>query len=496
MVLDHLAKRYGIPLVMPDKKTRDAQLAQRRAAANGSLQNGTSPPVQQTHPQNATNGHGPHINGNRTHPPAPGQGQATFVNFAANHHMYQDHRQQNHLPPHMHGPHPPPFSHAGPPMVYSNGPPTMPVVPPAFILQQHPLHHQQQQQQHQHQHHMAMHHPQHPMAMHPHPHFQTSFPHHQGPRPANFAPPQHAPQPTRLLEPVKYPMEDLEIRQPRTEPVRPSLKFFSDDVPEGIEGPRDEKKTGIMMKSLGPLLCAWETLNVHDTVYMLDSFTFDDFVDAMRFTDEEVECELFVEIHCSILKQIVNSSGKLQTLLPKMAEIEESDDGEASSEESSPTPEPEPPVRTTRSSLRKSEAQQLVRPRTPTPELPKEVHSAEKFLEEFNWVEQCKIRNFREGGWQSIVVALLYRLSFDPIQSEACNVILAQLTPPDEEPTIESIANNYAQLDVNLRISALELILRLTVATEAFRDQLVAAAQEMTRLRKEKIDFQRKRKEL
>jgi len=299
----------------------------------------------------------------------------------------------------------------------------------------------------------------------------------------------------RPFEPVKYPMEDLEIKQPKTNPVRPSLKFFSDDVPEGVEAPSEEKKTGILMKSLGPLLCTWETLNVHDTIYMLDSFTFDDFVGAMRFADEEVECELFVEVHCSILKQIVNSSGKLQTPLPRMAESEESDE-EDSSKESTPTPEPEPPKRTTRSSLRKSEAQEIVKPRTPTPELPKDLHKAEQFVAEFNWIEQCKIRNFREGGWQAIVVALLYRLSFDPIQKDACDEILAQLVPPDEEPTIDTIANHYVHLDVNLRVSALERILRLTVTTEAFRDQLLAAAQDMTKLRKEKIDFQRKRKEL
>lgn len=61
---------------------------------------------------------------------------------------------------------------------------------------------------------------------------------------------------------------------------------------------------------------------------------------------------------------------------------------------------------------------------------------------------------------------------------------------------MDSIATNYANLDINLRVSALDMLLRTTVATEAFRDQLIAAAQEMTRLRKEKIDYQRKRKEL
>jgi hypothetical protein len=499
MVKEHLVKRYGIPLVMPDKKTRDALLAQKRAA-NGNLQNGVSPIVQQDHSHHAANNHPAHVNGNRHAVQTHGQGQATFVNFAANPQYYQDPRHPPHLPPRMHPP-PPGFQNCGPPpIIYNNGPPintVLPpqfnVVPPQFILQQHQQQHQQQQQQQQPQH--PQHPQQHSMAMHTHPHFQTSFPHNQGLHSTNFPQAQQAAQPTRLLEPVKYPMEDLEIRQPRTSPVRPTLKFFSDDVPEGVDEPPEEKRTGISMKSVGPLLCAWETLNVHDTVYMLDSFTFDDFVDAMRFADEEVECELFVEIHCSILKQIINSSGKLQTLLPKMAESEDSDE-EESEENASPTPEPEPPVRTTRSSLRKSEAQQLVRQRTPTPEPPKEVHSADKFTEDFNWVEQCKVRDFRDGGWQAITVAILHRLSSDPSQEEACNEILAQLVPPDEEPTIETIANNYVHLDVNLRISALELLLRLTVATEAFRDQLVAAAQEMTRLRKEKIDFQRKRKEL
>ncbi|KAH3911963.1 hypothetical protein HBH56_119770 [Parastagonospora nodorum] len=485
MVLEHLAKRYGIPTVMPDNQTREAILARRRAA-NGNVQNGASPPMQQTYTHHAVNGHQPHMNGDRPQLP-PGHGQAAFVNFSANppQQYYQDHRPASLIPPHMRvpcGP-PPHFSHNIQPPHYNTGPPPLPpvfppqfnAVPPQFMLQN-----QHSQQQH-------------PMPIQQHPHFQTSFPHNQGPRTSNFPQPQQVPQPTRLLEPVKYPMEDLEIRQPRTMPMRPTLKFFSDDVPDGVEEPADEKKTGIKMKSLGPLLCAWETLNVHDTVYMLDSFTFDDFVDAMRFADEEIDCELFVEVHCSILKQIINGSGKLQTHLPKMAELEESDEEDSSKEA---TPEPEPPVRTTRSSLRKSEAQQLVKPRTPTPEPPKETHSAEKFLEGFNWVEQCKLRNFRDGGWQSIVVALLYRLSFDPIQKEACEEILARLVPADDEPTMDTIAHNYLHLDVNLRISALDLILRLTVATEAFRDQLIAAAQEMTRLRKEKIDFQRKRKEL
>jgi alpha-1,3-glucosyltransferase len=297
----------------------------------------------------------------------------------------------------------------------------------------------------------------------------------------------------RPFQPIKYPIEDLSIKQPRISIQRPPLKFFSDDVPEGAEAP--ETETGILMKSVGSILCTWETLNVHDTIFSLDSFTLDDFVDALCFSSEEVECELLVEVHCSVLKQIVNENGKLQAPLPTVEESDESDE-EEDSKTSSPEPEPEPPIRTTRSSLRKSEANAIVKQRTPTPEPPKQAHKASEFLADFDWIEQCKTRNFRDGGWQATLVGLLYSLSFNPLQKEACDEVLDELVPADEEPSVESIARRYNDLDVNLRVSALDMALRLTVATETFRDQLVAASLEMTRLRKAKIEFQKKRKEL
>jgi len=481
MVKDSLAKRYDIPTKLPDKKTREAILAAKRATTG--VPNGVTEPVQQQYPQQMPNGHGPHVNGHRP-PLPPGQAQPTFVNFSAS--GPPPYAQQGVMPPWAAGnPHRPAYFANGPPINYSGPPQIVTGPPPNFLAQVPPALAAQLMQMHAPGHGPPINFP-----------FQTSFNHQQGPRPSNLPQPQQAPPPPRTIEYVKYPCEDLEIKQPRLQVNRPPLKFLSDDVPEGVEPPADEKKTGILMKSIGPLLCIWETLNVHDTIYMLDSFTFDDFVDAMRFSHETVECELFVEMHCAILKQIVNDSGKIQTSLPNMADGEDSSD-EDSSEESTPTPEPEPPVRTTRSSLRKSGAAQLVaKPRTPTPEPPKELHKAEEFDNEFDWVEQCKTRNFADGGWQAVMVALLYRLSFDPARKEACDEILAELVPPDEEPTMTTIATNYAKLDVNLRISALEMILNLTVVTENFRDQLVAAAQEMTRLRKEKIEYQRKRKEL
>ena len=490
MAKEHLAKRYKIPTKIPDNKTRDAVLAAKRLT-NGSQQNGASPPVQQTASHQLPNGHVTQTNGHQPQQPAQhGQNPHAFVSFATNppHVQHPPHLMHPHLPgfpQHMQGGPPPQFAHPG-----HHLPQGIPLNIPQNALPPNLAH--------------IMHHP--PGALPVNLPFQNGFMQYQQFAPRN--PPQQQQQQqhkerqqqqsplVKPFEPIKYPIEDLEIPQPRLSTVRPPLKFFSDDVPEGAEAPSEENKTGLLMKSIGPLLGAWETLNVHDTIYMLDSFTFDDFADAMRYSSEEQDCELFVEVHCSVLKQIINENGKLQAHLPNMAEAEESDE-EALSEESTPTPEPEPPKRTTRSSLRKSEVQQIVeKTRTPTPEPPKEVHKAAEFVAEFDWIEQLKMRNFQNGGWQAIIVALLYRLSFDPFQKETCDEILAALVPGDQEPTIENIAENYRNLDVNLRVSALDQALRLTVTTEAFRDQLNAASLEMTRLRKEKIEFQRKRKEL
>jgi hypothetical protein len=482
-VKDRLAKRYNISTRVPEAKTRDAVIAAKKAAT--AIANGIHPGT-----VNSLNMVYPHTNGAR--PPGmsgPG-GQPTFVNFAANDHpLHAGHHGPPMIPPPMNGlPQlPPGYTYSGPPpMGYVNGPPSLPNMPPPQIS-----HHQLPPHLAQ----IAQQMPPPGSGLPINLPFQNNFMQYQTLAPTHI--PQQLPVPlAKPFEPIKYPIDDLRIKQPRTSVTRPTLKFFSDDIPDGNEAVPEEKKRGILMKSMGPLLCTWETLNVHDTIYMLDSFTFDDFVEAMGFSSEDVECELLVEVHCAVLKQYVSDSGKLQVPLPHMSEEDDSED-EESSEEISPEPEPEPPVRTTRSSLRKSEANQLVvKQRTPTPEPPKQLHNAAEFLSDFDWFEQCKIRNFREGGWQAILVGVLHRLSFNPTHKEACDEILAKLVPADEDSTIEKIAENYLYLDVNSRISALEMALRLTVTTEHFRDQLVAASQEMTRLRKEKIDFQKKRKEL
>ncbi|KAK6834302.1 hypothetical protein PG987_008996 [Apiospora arundinis] len=329
--------------------------------------------------------------------------------------------------------------------------------------------------------------------------FRTNMP---PPPPPVFIPPEPAPPPP----PPKYPIEDLQL-EPRDDYVRPALKFLCSDPPEGIvdSGARNDK---ILMKSIGPLLETWDTLNVYCEIFKLDSFTFDDFVEALEVASDETPCQLFTEIHCAVLKHIVTSEadgGKLQVNLPELDEDDEEDEEEDESMEATPEPEPEPEPkpsgRTTRRSLAKAEAERI-QAEAAAAEKEKEEeaepalkHRATQALTDFDWVEHLKKRDFQEGGWQLIMVGLLHQLSKEPRETEVCEELLSHLVPADVEPSRETVQQHYSTLDLNLRIQALQIICMLTIQTKAVRQYMEECAETMTSYRKEKIEWQRQRKQ-
>lgn len=317
----------------------------------------------------------------------------------------------------------------------------------------------------------------------------------------NMAPPpvipQSQPEPPPPPPPPKYPIEDLQL-EPRDDYVRPALKFLCSDPPEGVvdSGAQNDK---ILMKSIGPLLETWDTLNVYCEVYKLDSFTFDDFIQALEVAREDTPCQLFTEIHCALLKQIVSSEedgGKLLIDLPALDE-DSSEDEEEQSVAPTPEPEPKPTGRATRSSLAKLEAERIkaeaaAAEKTPEPGIK---HRAPEALSDFNWIDQLKKREFQEGGWELIIVGLLHQLSKKPRHTEACEELLGYLAPADIEPSQETVRRQYSNLDLNLRVSILQILCMLTVETKAFRGYMDECAETMTSYRKEKIDWQRQRKQ-
>ncbi|KKY38879.1 putative chromatin assembly protein [Diaporthe ampelina] len=330
--------------------------------------------------------------------------------------------------------------------------------------------------------------------------FPLSFRHNQVPPPPPvYAQPEPPPPPP---PPPKYPIEDLKVEP--THLVRPPIRYMCSDPPVEVEE-QSASCENILMKSIGPLLEAWDTLNVYCEIFQLDSFTFDDFLEAMQVASEETKVQLFDEIHCAVLKILVDSDtegGKINFRLPELDSDEDSDedDDEEDGEDESREPTPQPTARATRSSMAKMEADRLAaeaaaaeREERQLENAPK--HRAEELLADYDWIDHLRKRDFKDGGWETIMVGLLYQLSKEERRKAACEDLLIQLVPRDVEATQDTIRQHYAAMDVNYRAQALQIICLLTAETKAIRGYMEDCSEHMTGFRKDKIEWQRQRKQ-
>ncbi|KAJ5256994.1 DDT domain superfamily [Penicillium angulare] len=306
--------------------------------------------------------------------------------------------------------------------------------------------------------------------------------------------------------PIKYPIEDLELAPRPDKSPRPTLKFLmlgeTDD-----DGAEDLLPDDVEPESVGLLLETWNTLNVYCEVFQLDSFTFDDYLQAMRFSSEEIDCELLVELHCAILKKLVNAEeddGAIQISLPDFPsedsdESDEDDEGDDEEDEEEEDEEDEvPPAKatrmTTRSSLAKKEAEEIKAHIDEEEPAEVRIHRAAEMFEKYGWVDRLRKRDFRNGGWELVMIGLLHQLSLRPRSEQTCNEILQHLAPLDEPPTQQTAQEQYRTLDINLRSKALQMITMLSLETKAIRNYLEECSNQMTEFRKEKIEHQKARK--
>lgn len=333
--------------------------------------------------------------------------------------------------------------------------------------------------------------------------------HHVGygsPHQCDHTPASREPTPPPPPPPPKYPIEDLQL-EPQNK-VRPALRFMCAGPPTQVDVAASAEESKLRMESVGPLLETWDTLNVYCEVFKLDSFTFDDFVQAMSVASERVHVQLFEEIHCSVLKVLVDSEadgGKIRITVPELEE--EGSEGESEEEEEQETsetasePEPKPVGRATRSSLAKLEAERLAAEAAAAEEESMKLelesrHRAEEALKKFNWVEHLRQRDFASGGWEMIVVGLLHQLAKNERRQKSCENLLLQLVPPDvAEPTQESVRQRYATLDINHRVQVLQILCMLTMETKAVRGYMEDCSETMTKYRKDRIEWQRQRKQ-
>ena len=264
----------------------------------------------------------------------------------------------------------------------------------------------------------------------------------------------------------------------------------------------DEERTSFFLST-------WVFLNIYCEPFLLDSFTFDDYIQALQFTHGDVECELFVEIHCALLKAVVNEHGAVQVQLPEPEDQDDDDDDDDDDEgrdggEADGLEDDEDEDEQDDGTEYGEEVDVRVngnKPNSPSTggrpgsvEKEKRHRADELFREGDSWVLRLKSRQFKDGGWQAIVVGILHQLSWDSRFSRDAEPILVYLTPPGETPTFEAVQARYSSMDCNLKVMVVHLLSNLTYETRTVRDYMDECSEEMTKHRKEKIEHQRARK--
>jgi hypothetical protein len=328
----------------------------------------------------------------------------------------------------------------------------------------------------------------------------TDYQQHNGALPHHairqVLPPVAAIPPKPAPPPIKYPIEDLDVLPKKDRSVRPQLSFLTEEMAGFVQSDRTSLPSIVEMPTVGMLLEIWNTLNVQAEPYKVDSFTFDDFVDAMGFTteSENTECQLLNEAFCAVMKQLVDTDGNLQVSLPQMPEDDDSEDSSESAIDDSTvsTPVADVPARSTRSRLSHVEnvSEQPQSPVGP----PVKTHKAQEALADFDWVETLGQRDMAGGNWHLILVGILYQLSQDVSKKAAYDKILAYLVPLDMDPIKENIKFQFKTMDINLRAAALQPMTLLSATTETLKTFYETCSEDQTRVRKMKMEAQKEKK--
>jgi hypothetical protein len=253
--------------------------------------------------------------------------------------------------------------------------------------------------------------------------------------------------------------------------------------------PRLKEEESIDNAFLGEVVSTWTFLNVFGEPLRIDSFTLDDFIDALRYTDTDFPCELITEIHCCLLKALVpEHEPESLVALPKIRESTSNGDSTSTTDiksEENTASEAGDSIDSTATDIPDTYSSLL--------ELRK---NATKYGGQTwtDWRIRVQTRDFINGGWEYAVIGILDELGNSYRLTPVVVDILEQCVPDNEKHTRKSVKENYTQMDAKYKIKAIQLLIQLVCQTSIVREHIEECMSSMTELRKDKVDVQRERK--
>ena len=332
--------------------------------------------------------------------------------------------------------------------------------------------------------------------------------------------------PTELLKPKINPAENMQQPSETKSASKPGLPDDLLLMSDGSSRPALQYEQSVKPELVDHLLQVWTFLNVYCEPLYLDSFTLDDFIDALQFNDPEVAVPIINEIHISLLAALVNSKApKCTVRLPAVSlptsggtaiatsdtkidlnleiennTVDESNDNassdgsqinlllmknvkrvDQSSDAADTIEEQKEPI--LHQTIQQWQSEFVDRAITTT-----EVRWQDWRLHLFK-------RQYSSGGWELALVGLLFELAGDERYFETCRDVLDHLIPEDKYATRKTAHTEYATLSSNTKIRILSLLVSVTVQSPLVKEYIDVCMADMTELRKAKTEAQRLRKE-
>lgn len=263
----------------------------------------------------------------------------------------------------------------------------------------------------------------------------------------------------------------------------------------------------------------WTFINVYKEILVLDSFTYDDFIDALRCDNET---DLLNEIHCALLSQVVgDNSDSLLVEYPDDVSDDDEDEEDYDEEEEEEEEEvkeevieevkeeEEVPKGRRRSSRQvkeevkvevkeeedeEEEKEEEEKPSKSTSPSAENKGSSYANFKGVEWKTRLQRRNFKDGGWQVILIALLYNLTYYEPWEDFINGCLDVWAAPKAPVSLVSARDRYFELDFSQKIKILQILCNLIHPTEAVRAYIEECMTRVTELRRDKVDKQREYK--
>ncbi|ONH67848.1 Imitation switch two complex protein 1 [Cyberlindnera fabianii] len=241
---------------------------------------------------------------------------------------------------------------------------------------------------------------------------------------------------------------------------------------------------------------SWSFLNVYRVPLLLDTFTFDDFLTAMKWSIHH-RCTLQDEIFCAVLSGFCKVGAKeLEFEFPEEFDEDSApikDDSDDDIFDDGLDAKKKDSGEGDKSDVKDEDDKDKVIDIPDSSDdsfYDEDTNKVEQYLNHRgqSYVDRLSKRLFKDGGWQIIMLGILYEVSHFKGWKEHIKEIFDRLAPLESSVNNAALLSHFQNLDAGLKIKALNILCTLLVNSPLIRTYLEKCMEESTSLRRDRLE--------